>query len=407
VARLEKFVSAAPAGTPTWTSRSRCWPRCRRSRAACEHAPSGPTAVSAFWPPRGSSRRRSNRRRLRRRLPSSRAGRRRFVLDVVARDKKGRTVSDLRPEEIEVSRRESPWRSPASASCSESRLRSGAGAPAPRRPGGTPPPHARHLVSTPSARRGGPSPAMRPWSSRGVEAVRISVMSVFYIGNRLQLLQSSPRTGRRWRRRRPRLSVLDPRGVVPGPEATDAPTAAANTTAERAQATSDVAMAGGGAGAGPAAGRLRQRRRLSNLELRAVEMARSLERSQRGNGSCSASSALARQQQRLAGARPSSTSRGPSRSRTSWSRSTGPWSARPTGQTSASTRDARGSSPPPATRTRSGTSASRWRRAAADPVARGRAVHPRGRAGGRGAEDAITLNVQGCSARSPRARAAG
>ena len=40
---------------------------------------------------------------------------------------------------------------------------------------------------------------------------------------------------------------------------------------------------------------------MSNLELRAVEMARSLERGQRGNGSLFGLFALARQQQRLAG----------------------------------------------------------------------------------------------------------
>ena len=58
---------------------------------------------------------------------------------------------------------------------------------------------------------------------------------------------------------------------------------------------------GGGGGGGPAAGQAAAEAAMANMELRAIEMARSLERSQRGNSSLFGLFALARQQQRLAG----------------------------------------------------------------------------------------------------------
>ena len=58
---------------------------------------------------------------------------------------------------------------------------------------------------------------------------------------------------------------------------------------------------GGGAAGGAAAGQAAAEAAMANMELRAIEMARSLERSQRGNSSLFGLFALARQQQRLAG----------------------------------------------------------------------------------------------------------
>jgi VWFA-related protein len=125
---------------------------------------------------------------------------------------------------------------------------------------------------------------------------------VFYVGDCLRLLQqfTTNRTALAAAVDRA-CSVLDPRGVVPGAETTDRVTAAANAAADRAQVTGDTAMAGGGAASGAAAGQAAADAAMANMELRAVEMAQELERSQRGNASLFGLFALARQQQRLAG----------------------------------------------------------------------------------------------------------
>jgi VWFA-related protein len=225
------------------------------------------------------------------------------VLDVVARDKKGQTVSDLRPEEIEVLEEGKPKtiigfrfveRAPAPA---------GAGAPSPARAADTPL-HPRLVTLVFDAL----GPQGRPFARDAArELLRADerpdlLFSVFYLGNRLVLLQQFTADRAAAARAVDRAcSILDPRGVVAGPETTERVTQAADQAADRAQSVDDAAMAGGGATAGAAAGQAAAEAAMANMELRAVEMAQELERSQRGNGSLFGLFALARQQQRLAG----------------------------------------------------------------------------------------------------------
>jgi VWFA-related protein len=227
------------------------------------------------------------------------------VLDVVARDKKGRTVTDLHPEEIEVLEEGKP------KTIIGFRFVEREPAPAPPTPSAPSPPPAaetpRHptlvtLVFDALGTQG------RPFArTAALELLRVDerpdlLFSVFYVGNRLVLLQQFTADRSAVARAVDRAcSTLDPRGVVPGAEMADRVTAAAGQAANRAQATDDAAMAGGGGAAGPAAGQAAGEAAMANMELRAVEMAQELERSQRGNGSLFGLFALARQQQRLAG----------------------------------------------------------------------------------------------------------
>jgi VWFA-related protein len=226
------------------------------------------------------------------------------VLDVVARDKKGRTVSDLRPEEIEVLEEGEPKRvigfrfverTPSPAPTAESAPAPPTAAEAPRHP---------TLVTLVFDSLGQEGRAFA--RNAALELVRADerpdlLFSVFFVGNRLQLLQQFTADRAALAAAVDRAcSVLDPRGVVPGPEATERVTAAASATADRAQAAGDAAM-GGGPEAGAAAGQAAADAAMASMELRAVEMARNLERSQRGNASLFGLFALARQQQRLAG----------------------------------------------------------------------------------------------------------
>ena len=112
------------------------------------------------------------------------------------------------------------------------------------------------------------------------------LFSVFHIGNRLRLLQQFTADREALAAAVDQAcSVLDPRGVVPGPETTDRVSAAAGAAADRAQAAGDAAMAAVGGAAGAAAAQASVEAAMANMELRAVEMAQSLERSQRGNAS--------------------------------------------------------------------------------------------------------------------------
>jgi VWFA-related protein len=225
------------------------------------------------------------------------------VLDVVVRDNKGRTVSDLRPEEFEVLEEGRPKaivgfrfveRAPPFPPTTP-----GAPAPAAEAP--------RHptLVTLVfdsldlQGRAFARNAALE--LLRGDERPDL-LFSVFYVGNRLRLLQQFTADRQAMAAAVNRAcSILDPRGVLPGPETADRVTDAASQANERAQASGDAAMAGGGAAAGAAAGQAAADAGMANMELRAVEMAQELERSQRGNGSLFALFALARQQQRLAG----------------------------------------------------------------------------------------------------------
>ena len=227
------------------------------------------------------------------------------VLDVVARDKKGQTLTDLRPEEIEVFEEGKP-KTIIGFRFVERAL------PAP--PAGPAAPPATRAAQTPRHPMlvtlvfDALGPQGRPFArNAALELLRADerpdlLFSVFYVGNRLVLLQQFTADRAAVTRAVDRAcSILDPRGVVPGTETSDRVTAMAGQAADRAQATGDAAMAGGGATAGAAAGQAAAEAAMANVELRAVEMAQELERSQRGNGSLFALFALARQQQRLAG----------------------------------------------------------------------------------------------------------
>jgi VWFA-related protein len=225
------------------------------------------------------------------------------VLDVVARDRKGRTVSDLRPEEIEILEEGKP------KAIVGFRFVERAPPPSPSAPRAPAPAAeaARHptLVTLVFDSLGQEGRAFA--RNAALDLLRADdrpdlLFSVFYVGNCLRLLQQFTTDRQALAAAVDRAcSVLDPRGVVPGPETTDRVTAAADTANDRAQATGDAAMAGGGAAAGPAAGQAAEEAAMANVELRAVEMAQNLERSQRGTSSLFALFALARQQQRLAG----------------------------------------------------------------------------------------------------------
>jgi VWFA-related protein len=237
--------------------------------------------------------------------PTFPSGTQAVVLDVVARDKKGQTLRDLRPEELEVLEEGKPQtiigfrfvqRAPAEAPGAPLAASGASAAETPRHP---------TLVTLVFDALG---PQGRPFArSAALELLRADerpdlLFSVFSLGNRLVLLQqfTADRTALGAAVDRA-CSTLDPRGVVPGPETTERVTQAAAQAAERAQSTDEAAMAGGGAAAGAAAGQAQAEAAMANMELRAVEMAQELERSQRGNGSLFGLFALARQQQRLAG----------------------------------------------------------------------------------------------------------
>jgi VWFA-related protein len=232
------------------------------------------------------------------------------VLDVIARDKKGRTVDDLRPDEIDVLEEGRP------RAIVSFRFVDRTPGVAPRVP----------AAAAPGATASAPAPAAirnptlvtllfdaldgegRLFARRAaLELLRTEdrpdlVFSVFVIGNRLQLLQQfTTDRGAAASAVERACSVLDPRGVVPGAAAMDQAAEAAGQANEKAQATGDAAFAGGGASAGAAAGQAAVEAGMANVELRAVEMAESIERSQRGNSSLFGLFALARQQQRLAG----------------------------------------------------------------------------------------------------------
>ncbi len=228
------------------------------------------------------------------------------VLDIVARDKKGHTVGDLRPEEVEVFEEGRP------KAILRFRFVDRAPAPppaAPGEPGWAPAPEAiRHptlvtLVFDALDQEGrvfGRGAALELLKTENRPDL---LFSVFHIGNRLQLLQQfTPDREAVAAAVERACSVLDPRVAVPEAEVADRATTVASQTIERAQAAGEAAMAGGGGAAGgAAAGQAAAEAAMASMELRAIEMARSLERSQRGNSSLFGLFALARQQQRLAG----------------------------------------------------------------------------------------------------------
>ena len=231
------------------------------------------------------------------------------VLDIVARDKKGRTVGDLRAEEVEVFEEGQPKAIVGFRFVEKGPAPPAALPGAPAAPASAPSPEAiRHptlvtLVFDALDEEGRVFARSAAQELLKTEDRPDLLFSVFHIGNRLQLLQQfTPDRAAVAAAVDRACSVLDPRGAVPGAEAEDRATAAAEAANARAEAAGDAAMAGGGGAAGgAAAGQAAAEAAMANMELRAIEMARSLERSQRGNSSLFGLFALARQQQRLAG----------------------------------------------------------------------------------------------------------
>ena len=255
------------------------------------------------------------------------------VLDIVARDKKGRTVGDLRAEEVEVFEEGQP-----KAIVSFRFVEKGPAPPAalpgaPAAPGSAPSPEAiRHptlvtLVFDALDEEGRVFARSAAQELLKTEDRPDLLFSVFHIGNRLQLLQQfTPDRAAVAAAVDRACSVLDPRGAVPGAEAEDRATAAAEAANARAQAAGDAAMAGGGGAAGgrPPARPPRRRR------WRTWSCARSRWRgaSSAASGATPRSSASSRSPASSSGspaARPSCTSPRASRSPTSWSPSTAPW----------------------------------------------------------------------------------
>jgi VWFA-related protein len=231
--------------------------------------------------------------------PVFRAGAQLVVLDVVARDKKGQTVRDLRAEDFEVLEDGAPrpvqgFRFVEAASPAPGSMTASSPAPqveAPRNP---------TLVTLVFDALG---PEGRVLARKaGLELLDLRdrpdlLFSVFVVGNRLRLLQqfTSDRAALRAAVERA-CGSLDPRGLTPDAAAVDRAAQNAQATADAVDQATSGSSGGGGAGAQAIVAA-----QFANMELRAVRMAEDLERDVRGNASLFGLFALARQQQRLAG----------------------------------------------------------------------------------------------------------
>jgi VWFA-related protein len=241
--------------------------------------------------------------------PTFGSGTQAVVLDVVARDKKGRTVPDLRKDEFEVLEDGQP------KAIVSFRFVDRTTAPGPAAPGA--PANAPANAPAPEAIR---NPTLvtllfdaldaegRLFARRAaLELLQTEnrpdlVFSVFVVGNRLRLLQqfTTDRAAAAAAVERA-CSMIDPRGPMPGAAAMERAADTASRANDKAQAAGDAAFAGGGAASGATAGQAAVDAGFANVEQRAVDMAENIERSQRGNSSLFGLFALARQQQRLAG----------------------------------------------------------------------------------------------------------
>ena len=219
------------------------------------------------------------------------------VLDVVARDKKGNTVRDLTPGEIQVLEEGVPrpirsFRFVETAPPATKREEGVAKTPVVASPETIRNPTLVTLVFDalgPEARLFARTAALGLLDREGRPDV---VVSVFAIGQRLRLLQQFTNDRAALRAAVERACrTIDPRGPTPDAAAVDHAADAAQTTADAAEAAGD-----GAAGAQKTVAAM-----FANLELRAVRMAEDLERGQRGNASLFGLFALARQQQRLSG----------------------------------------------------------------------------------------------------------
>ena len=310
VARLEKFIAAAPAGTPE--------PRRREvaARGAPEEVASAgdgreEDAVSAenvVWlavavllaapaltappqapPPTAAT-------------PVFGSGTQAVVLDVVARDKKGRTVRRPPPRGGRGARG-GPAEGDPVASGSSTRTAAAPSTAGPARAAAArlAPPRAEADRATRRSSRSlfdsldaegrlfARRAALELRRDRGPARPRASPSSSSATG--CGCCSSSRPTARPWPPPSSAPAACSTRrGVVPGAAAMEQAADTASRANDKAQAAGDAAIGGGGAAAGAAAGQAAADAGFANVELRAVEMAENVERSQRGNARSSASS---------------------------------------------------------------------------------------------------------------------
>ena len=245
--------------------------------------------------------------------PVFRTGAQAVVLDVVARDKKGRTVTDLRADEVEILEEGQPKTiqsfrfverapAPGAALATAPPAAAAPAAPAPTEIDAVRTPTLVTLLFDSLDAEGRLFVKKAALELVNAQDRPDLVYSVFVVGNRLRLLQQFTRDRAALAAAIERAcSTLDPRGVTPGADTMQRAADTASQAGDRSQAADAAASGGGGAAAGAASGQAAALSQMANVELRAVEMAESVERSQRGNTSLFGLFALARQQQRLAG----------------------------------------------------------------------------------------------------------
>jgi len=199
--------------------------------------------------------------------PIFRADTQLVVLDVVARDKKGQTVRDLRPEEFEVFEDGAPrpikaFRFVAAAPAPLAAAATGAAAPAPPPPESIPNPTLITLVFDALDSEGRLFARQAALELLTLEERPDVVLSVFVVGHRLRLLQqfTNDRTALRAAVERA-CSMIDPGSPTPDAAAIDSASATADKAADDALAAEASAGAGPSAAACSAAGRSPAERR--------------------------------------------------------------------------------------------------------------------------------------------------
>jgi VWFA-related protein len=235
-----------------------------------------------------------------------RSGAQAVVLDVVARDKKGRTVPDLRAEEFVVLEEgvEKPikgFRFVATAPSPPSM----AGAPEAARPRG--PDQIRHpiLVSLVFDSLGSEG---RGFARRAAEELLDkdpgpdTLYAVFHVGMRLRMIQQlTPDRAKVRAAVEAACGKLDPRGPLPSEAEQQAAVDRVSRANEALEASAGAAGASGAAAAGQAAGAAAVEAAFANVEREMQRLQESSGHLQQGNTSLFSLFALARQQQRLAG----------------------------------------------------------------------------------------------------------
>jgi VWFA-related protein len=237
--------------------------------------------------------------------PVFRAGAQAVVLDVVARDKKGRSVPDLRAEEFTVledgvSRTITGFRFVSAPRVPPAMA--GLAAPAPPAPEAIHHPILVSLVFDALGNEGRAFARRAALELLGKETNPETLYAVFHVGQTLRMLQQFTTD-----RDKVRAAVeaacgkLDPRAVLPTAQQSAA-------AAERASRANDaVANPGppagpaGGAAAGASAAQAAVEAAFANVEREMQQLQESTARQQQGNTSLFALFTLARQQQSLAG----------------------------------------------------------------------------------------------------------